>query len=678
MAASEREDFERAKDMRDALRWLERLEEPVSVEVMGTGDADVIGYARDGDDAVGVLVRVREGRVVGREHRFLEGLEEEQDGGSPERVPGALLRAGRGAGAAGGDPVSAGTTGMRCASSSRTPTGPSRSGAPRTAGSSWPITNARHLLESLRIESFETEERAEDPVYALGRDLGLSAVPRSLVCVDISHNQGKDTVGSLVWFEAGRPKKSEYRKFKIKGLGQQDDFAAIHEVITRYLTRRRDEALPLPDLIVIDGGKGQLNAALDAMDKVGLGTDSDGEPRQAGGGGVPPRARRESPAARGGARRCAFSSGRATRRTGSGSPTIASGAPRARSPPSCSTFRASGPTGAAGCSSGSAVSPACDRHPWPSLRRSRDSRRGSPSGSSRISMPPRERRTRRLPDWMLECSSCDDRAGPRGCRPCATVAACRGWSAIPTGRPPWSTAPSCAGGTGCGDSARSSRSCRARSPSRSGEGDTPLLRAPAHGAGSAWRTSGSRTRAPIRPARSSRAGSSAAITRAVAPAPSGSCCRPRETRAWLPRPTAPGRAAGPSVRAAARPREPSSSQIVVYGGIWCCSTATSATAARRARAPTPRRPARSIFHAARAVSDRGQEDAGPGARDAARLDAPGRDHLPHRGRDRPHRHVEGLPRAPGRRLGPGRRCHACTRCRARLRACRPRVRAGRG
>jgi excinuclease ABC subunit C len=131
--------------------------------------------------------------------------------------------------------------------------------------------NARHLMESLRIESFETEERAEHPVYALGRDLGLNAVPRSLVCVDISHNQGKDTVGSLVWFEAGRPKKSEYRKFKIQGLGQQDDFAAIHEVITRYLTRRRDEALPLPDLIVIDGGKGQLHAALDAMEKVGLG-----------------------------------------------------------------------------------------------------------------------------------------------------------------------------------------------------------------------------------------------------------------------------------------------------------------------------------------------------------------------------------------------------------------------
>jgi excinuclease ABC subunit C len=99
----------------------------------------------------------------------------------------------------------------------------------------------------------------------------MSVVPRSLVCVDISHNQGRDTVGSLVWFEAGRPRKSEYRKFKIQGLGQQDDFAAIQEVLTRYLTRRRDEQLPMPDLIVIDGGKGQLNAALEVTGSLGLG-----------------------------------------------------------------------------------------------------------------------------------------------------------------------------------------------------------------------------------------------------------------------------------------------------------------------------------------------------------------------------------------------------------------------
>ena len=270
VAASEREDFERAKDMRDALRWLDRLDEPVSVEVMGTGDADVVGYARDGDDAVGVLMRVRDGRVVGREHRFLEGLEEEQDGAvlsaflARYYVP-AEGRSRRVVIPFPPDDWEA----LRELLPDTDWTIPQRGTAYRWQDLA--DANARHLLESLRIESFETEERAEDPVYALGRDLGLSTVPRSLVCVDISHNQGRDTVGSLVWFEAGRPRKSEYRKFKIQGLGQQDDFAAIHEVITRYLIRRRDEALPLPDLIVIDGGKGQLNAALDAIDKVGLG-----------------------------------------------------------------------------------------------------------------------------------------------------------------------------------------------------------------------------------------------------------------------------------------------------------------------------------------------------------------------------------------------------------------------
>jgi excinuclease ABC subunit C len=267
LAASEAENYERAKELRDALRWLEKLEEPVAVEVIGTGDADAVGFARDGDDAVAVLMRVREGRVVGREHRFLEGVEEEKD---PAILSAFLVRY----------YVPAEERARRIV----LPFPPDDWDALRELlpGSDWLIPqrgtayrwleladhNARHLLESLRIESFETEERAEDPVYALGRDLGLSAVPRSMVCIDISHNQGKDTVGSLVWFEAGRARKSEYRKFKIQGVGQQDDFAAIQEVLTRYLTRRRDEGLPLPDLFLIDGGKGQLNAAIEAAERL--------------------------------------------------------------------------------------------------------------------------------------------------------------------------------------------------------------------------------------------------------------------------------------------------------------------------------------------------------------------------------------------------------------------------
>ena len=268
-AASEREDYERARDLRDALKWQEKLEEPSTIETVGKGDADIVGYARDRDDAVCVLLRVRDGRVIGREHRFFEGIDEEDD----DTVLGNFL-------------VQFYSIADARARRLVVPFPPADWDALRDilAGTEWLVPqrgmahrwleladgNARHLLESLRLESFETEERSEDPVYALGRDLGLSIVPRSFICVDISHNQGRDTVGSLVWFEAGRPKKSEYRKFRIKGPGQQDDFAAIAEVLTRYLTRRRDQGESLPDLMVIDGGKGQLSAAVEAAAAAGV------------------------------------------------------------------------------------------------------------------------------------------------------------------------------------------------------------------------------------------------------------------------------------------------------------------------------------------------------------------------------------------------------------------------
>ena len=269
LAASARQDFERAAELRDALRWLEQVESPPGVEVLGTGDADVIGYARDGDDAVGVLLRIREGRVVAREHTFLENVSEERD----EDILGILLVRSY-------VPVPGRVRRLVL------PFSPSDADLLEELlpGTTWQVPqrgtarrwldladqNARHLMESLRLEALETDQRAEDPVYALGRDLGLSAVPRSLACIDISTNQGRDTVGSLVWFEAGRPRKSEYRRFRIKGIGQQDDFAAIHEVVTRFLGRRRAEGRPLPDLLVIDGGKGQLNAALDAARSLGV------------------------------------------------------------------------------------------------------------------------------------------------------------------------------------------------------------------------------------------------------------------------------------------------------------------------------------------------------------------------------------------------------------------------
>ena len=267
--ASRQLDFERAAQVRDALKWLDQLEQPQAVELVGGGDADAVGIARDGDDVCGVVLRVRDGKLIARDHWFLENAEHETEG----TILSAFL--------------------VRCylplevrARKVLLPFPPAPEDlaslgelAPEVAwqvpqrGSKAQLAeladqNARHLLDSLKIESFDIDERAADPVFALGRDLGLAVVPRVFVCIDISTNQGRDTVGSLVWFEAGRPKKAEYRRFKIRG-APQDDFAAVHEVVTRYLTRRIAEDRPLPDLLVIDGGKGQLGAALDAARAAG-------------------------------------------------------------------------------------------------------------------------------------------------------------------------------------------------------------------------------------------------------------------------------------------------------------------------------------------------------------------------------------------------------------------------
>ncbi len=265
--ASAELDFERAAQLRDALQWLEQVERPPTVERVGGGDADVIGLARDGDDACGVILRIRDGRLIAREHRFLE-----RAGGEPEatvlaaflvrfylpleaRAARVLLPF-----------VPEDLEGLRALSPAVDWHTPQRGTNAKLVELA--EQNARHLLESLLLESFDVEERAADPVYALGRDLGLASVPRAFVCIDISTNQGRDTVGSLVWFEAGRPKKAEYRRFRIKG-PQQDDFAAVHEVVSRFVRRRLEEQKPLPDLVVVDGGRGQLSAALAAAAAAG-------------------------------------------------------------------------------------------------------------------------------------------------------------------------------------------------------------------------------------------------------------------------------------------------------------------------------------------------------------------------------------------------------------------------
>jgi len=258
--ASEELDFERAAELRDVLHHLEQMEEPTVVLEVEGGDRDVIGYARDGDDACVTVLRIRGGKLLSREQRFLTNIDGEDDAdvltiflagsyvGMQEKARQVLL------------PFDFPDRELieQTLPDSRILI-PQR--GPRRNLIALAEQNARHLLEELKLSSMEADERAGDPVYELGRELGLQRLPRSLVCFDISTTQGTDTVGSCVWFENGRPKRSEYRKFKVKTVEGSDDFASIQEVVRRYFERRLNDEKPLPDLIVIDGGKGQLSAA---------------------------------------------------------------------------------------------------------------------------------------------------------------------------------------------------------------------------------------------------------------------------------------------------------------------------------------------------------------------------------------------------------------------------------
>ncbi|HET8769465.1 MAG TPA: excinuclease ABC subunit UvrC [Gemmatimonadaceae bacterium] len=273
--ASEALDFERAAELRDAIAQLQRMEEPTVVLEVEGGDRDVLGYARDGDDAAVTMLRIRGGKLLARDHRFLEGVEGAGDGevlstylattylSAPARARELLLPFDF-------DDRPPFEEALAGAAQVRIPQrGPKRELVDLAE------QNARHLLEEFKLAGQETGERAADPVYELGRELGLEKLPRSIVCFDNSTAQGKDNVGSIVWFENGRPRRSEYRTMRVKTVDEAagpDDFQSMREVVGRYFRRRLDERKSLPDLVVIDGGKGQLSAAATALDELGLQT----------------------------------------------------------------------------------------------------------------------------------------------------------------------------------------------------------------------------------------------------------------------------------------------------------------------------------------------------------------------------------------------------------------------
>jgi excinuclease ABC subunit C len=113
-------------------------------------------------------------------------------------------------------------------------------------------------------------DRADDALYSLQDQLDLKVVPRLMVCFDVSHTQGTETVASAVVFQNGEPRKGSYRHMRIRAEAGNDDYQSMAEVVTRWFSRRQKEGDPLPDLCIVDGGKGQLSAARRALGAMGM------------------------------------------------------------------------------------------------------------------------------------------------------------------------------------------------------------------------------------------------------------------------------------------------------------------------------------------------------------------------------------------------------------------------
>jgi excinuclease ABC subunit C len=271
--------FERAAELRDAIGELEALEQRQRVVDVAGQDRDVVGFARDGGDACGVVLQVREGKLLGREAKFLGNLggEDDEDAlaafvtalytGRAQQDPAGVPREILVPFAFGDVPVLEELLRGLCGRVVRVhaPQRGEKVSLVELSGQ-----NARHLLEERRLLGNSAAERAPDALYDLQERLGLATVPRTIVCFDISHTQGSETVASAVFFEHGEPNKGEYRKFRIKGDWGNDDFASMREVVKRYFSRRMEEGKPVPELAVIDGGKGQLGAARQALIELGL------------------------------------------------------------------------------------------------------------------------------------------------------------------------------------------------------------------------------------------------------------------------------------------------------------------------------------------------------------------------------------------------------------------------
>jgi excinuclease ABC subunit C len=275
LEAAREERFEDAARYRNRLHAVQHLVERQAVERQSVGTVDVIGFAAEGDGAVVQIFPLRGGKMVDR-HSFhlenvggqdvttvLESFCLEYYGNAPSVPPQIVVPRDSG-------DLSALAEFLSELRGARVEVRVAERGEKRRL-QALADENAGHALAGAVVQSEQRRARRVEALEELREALNLESLPLRIECYDISHAMGQDPVGSMVVFQDAVPKKSDYRKFGIKTAGSDpDDFAAMAEVISRRFARVADPTgepawTTVPNLVVIDGGKGQLSAALAAM-----------------------------------------------------------------------------------------------------------------------------------------------------------------------------------------------------------------------------------------------------------------------------------------------------------------------------------------------------------------------------------------------------------------------------
>jgi len=286
-AAADALDFERAALLRDQLRAVRRVVERQKIVAAAGSDQDVIALARDDGNACVQVFFIRGGRLMGREYFLLEGAEAEADREVmaaflkqfyeeaayvppevvlPQEVDEALVI----------------EEWLRSKRKAKVTLQVPRRGRKRDLVR-MATENAVQMLATLRIQWEADAHRQEQALDELQTALDLPARPARIECYDVSNTQGTEPTGSMVVFVQGVPRRSDYRRFVIRTVAGPDDYASMREVLTRRLNRwqmatsgetkgaRRSKAWALlPDLLIVDGGRGQLGVALEVLEEFGL------------------------------------------------------------------------------------------------------------------------------------------------------------------------------------------------------------------------------------------------------------------------------------------------------------------------------------------------------------------------------------------------------------------------